>query len=61
MKQQEQGKASLVDFMRSIKFNHDNGHRNDHACSTHFADFEQRARTRRQYSSEDAQLIRSAN
>ncbi|WP_157976790.1 hypothetical protein [Parahaliea mediterranea] len=61
MKRRDQGKTSLVEFMRSIKFSHEGGHRDASACSTHFADFEQRARTRRQYSSEDAQLIRSAN
>ncbi|TXS89542.1 hypothetical protein FV139_19840 [Parahaliea maris] len=61
MKRRDEGKASLVDFLRSIKFAHEGGARNAHDCSTHFADFEQRARTRRQYNQEDAELIRSAN
>ncbi|GAB3280692.1 hypothetical protein [Parahaliea aestuarii] len=61
MKRRDQGKASLVDILRSIKFSRESSSRNTDDCSTHFADFEQRARTRRQYSAEDAQLIRSAN
>ncbi len=61
MKRRDEGKTSLVDFLRSIKFSHESGARNADDCSTHFADFDQRARTRRQYSNEDAELIRSAN
>lgn len=61
MKRRDKGKASLVDIVRSIKFSHESSNRNADDCNTHFADFEQRARTRRQYSNEDAQLIRSAN
>lgn len=61
MKRRDEGKASLVDFLRSIKFSHEGSTRNAGDCNTHFADFEQRARTRRQYSNEDAELIRSAN
>lgn len=61
MQQRDAGKASLVEFLRSIKFSHAPTARNQRHCSTHFADFDQRARTRRQYSSEDAQLVRSAN
>jgi hypothetical protein len=61
MSQHEQGKASLVEFLRSIKFPQRADNRTGQACTTHFADFEQRALTRRLRSSEDAQLVRSAN
>ena len=61
MQHRDNGKASLVEFLRAIKFKHDETPEAGQHCSTHFADFKQRARTRRQYSSEDAELIRSAN
>ncbi|MFV0279061.1 MAG: hypothetical protein ACK5HY_18040 [Parahaliea sp.] len=61
MKRRDEGKTSLVDFLRSIKFSHESDARHSRDSSGHFADFQQRARTKRQYSTEDAQLIRSAN
>lgn len=61
MQQRDRGKASLVEFLRSIKFSHETTARSGQRCSTHFANFEQRARTCRQYSHEDAELVRSAN
>jgi len=61
MKARKHGKTSLVEFLRSIKFTHETSSQARQECSTHFAGFDQRARTRRQYSNEDAQLIRSAN
>jgi hypothetical protein len=61
MNQRDKGKASLVEFLRSIKFAGEQPRANSDACHTHFAGFQQRARTARQYSVEDSQLIRSAN
>ena len=61
MTKRDKGKASLVEFLRSIKFTHDQNTEAHSECPTHFADFDQRARTRRQFSSEDSQVIRSAN
>ncbi len=63
MTAQNNGKISLVEFLGSIKFSRPGKESaNDYqACTTPFAEFQQRARTRRQYSSEDAILIRSAN
>lgn len=61
MKVNEEQKASLVDFIRSIKFSHSHSAPAAEASNTHFARFQQRVRTRRQHSSEDSQLVRSAN
>lgn len=61
MKQRDKGKASLVEFLRSIKFSHHPVHQEEQECSTHFAGFQQHARTQRQYSNEDSELVRSAN
>lgn len=62
MQQADNRKASLVEFLRSIKFNRgESPRRPAQTCSTHFAGFDQQALTRRQYSREDSQLIRSAN
>jgi len=63
MNRRDEGKASLVEFLRSIKFAHENS-RDQHAdieCPTHFAHFKQSARSGRDGSVEDLQLIRSAN
>lgn len=62
MTKRDEGKASLVDFLRSIKFSH--GHAGIDAeleCPTHFANFKQRARSGNEGSQEDSELIRSAN
>ena len=63
MKKRDQGKASFVEFLRSIKFAHDNATTADteSECPTHFAIFKQRARVAGEASAEDQQLIRSAN
>lgn len=61
MTKHDKGKVSLVEFLRSIKFTHDQNQAAQDECPTHFANFEQRARTRRQFSAEDKQVIRSAN
>jgi hypothetical protein len=62
MKKRDEGKASLVDFLRSIKFTHNHtGVAADIECPTHFANFKQRARSGSEGSLEDSELIRSAN
>ncbi len=61
MKRRDEHKTTLVDFMRSIKFSHTGNARRGGECPTHFAAFDQRTRGGFQTSTEDAQLIRSAN
>ena len=61
MKKLDNGKTSLVEFLASIKFARANQSGASLECNTPFAGFNQRARTNRQYSVEDSQLIRSAN
>ncbi|MEH6591453.1 MAG: hypothetical protein V7746_14425 [Halioglobus sp.] len=62
MKKRDEGKASLVDFLRSIKFAHDHtGVAAELECPTHFANFKQSARSGNEGSQEDSELIRSAN
>lgn len=61
MKRRDEGKASLVEFLRSLKFSHSNQAVGGGQCPTHFAHLEQRVQIRHQYCSEDLQLIRSAN
>ena len=63
MTHRDEGKASLVEFLRSIKFVRENKlHRRvTPECPTHFAHFNQRARSGSDSCVEDSQLIRSAN
>ena len=61
MKRRDEGKASLVEFLRSIKYSHSSNASGSVNCATHFAHFEPRTHTGRQISTEDSQLIRSAN
>lgn len=61
MKRLDDGKVSLVEFLRSIKFAQHRQAKETAECPTHFADFTQRARGGSQRNSEDLQLIRSAN
>jgi hypothetical protein len=63
MKRRDEGKASLVEFLRSIKFAHENSSaQGAHPeCPTHFAHFKQSARPGLDACVEDSQLIRSAN
>lgn len=60
MTRRDDGKTSLVEFLRSIKFAHHEKTVEQHECPTHFAHFDQRARVAKE-SPEDDQLIRSAN
>ena len=61
MSRRDEGKISLVEFFRSIKFNHQHGAVADQECPTHFAHFNQSARACSNEPQEENQLIRSAN
>lgn len=61
MKRLDDNKVSFVEFLRSIKFAHQSTARRGGDCPTHFAHFNQRIRNGIKASTEDAQLIRSAN
>ena len=61
MMRRDEGKASLVEFLRSLKYSRSTGSGGRVECPTRFARLEQRAPTRWQFSAEDSQLIRSAN
>jgi hypothetical protein len=61
MNTRDEGRTSLVEFLRSIKFAHENTSNRHIECPTHFAHFEQRARGNGQVCAEDSQVIRSAN
>ena len=61
MKRLDDGKVSLVEFLRSIKFAQKTAVAQNVECPTHFAQFNQRARAGQSLSTEDSQLIRSAN
>ncbi len=62
MKRADEGKTSLVDFLRSIKFapHRDTVH-DSYAAETPFAQLEQQVGVTSKYSAEESQLIRSAN
>ena len=61
MTRRDEGKVSLVEFLRSIKFDHRSDRVDVHECPTHFAHFDQHARNNGKKSQEDTQLIRSGN
>ena len=61
MKRRDEGKTSLVEFLRSIKFTHEGNANAETECVTHFAHFNPSARASTKQSAEDSQLIRSAN
>ena len=61
MKTRDEGKASLVEFLRSLKYSRGNGGMGQVECATHFAQFNPQVKTGGQFTAEDAQLIRSAN
>ena len=61
MKRLDDGKVSLVEFMRSIKFSHDKAPKRRAEYSNNFADFDPQARPETQSSAEDCKLVRSAN
>lgn len=59
MNRKDQRKASLVDFLRSIKFEQEDS-RPRVECRTHFAHFTPQARSA-STTAEERQLVRSAN
>ena len=61
MKRRDDGKVSLVEFLRSIKFRHQQATIKADECITHFAGLDQRARTEKSKNTEESHLIRSAN
>lgn len=61
MKKRDQGKTTLVDFMRSIKFAHEKQQTTETECATHFAHFNPRTRAGGPATAEEAELVRSAN
>ena len=61
MTRRDNDKASLVDFLRSIKFTHQKPAAVDTSCPTHFANFNQRAGLSTKESAEESEHIRSAN
>lgn len=61
MKKLDQGRVSLVDFMRSIKFDRRGDIHTDGAALGRFAGLDARARSGNAMSAEDNQLVRSAN
>ncbi len=62
MKRLDDGKTSFVEFLNSIKFAQHNDANQRAKCPTqHFAHFNPRARDKSALSTEDSQLIRSAN
>jgi hypothetical protein len=61
MKRLDENKVSLVDFLRSIKFTTPSTSAWGGELPANFASFKQQVRTRRQFSNEESQLIRSAN
>ncbi|MFK8050780.1 MAG: hypothetical protein AB8B81_20310 [Halioglobus sp.] len=63
MNRRDEDKASLVDFLRSIKFARENRSAQSQSteCPTHFAHFKPIAKGPADYNTEDQQLIRSAN
>jgi hypothetical protein len=60
MKRLDEGKVSLVDFLRSIKFTRNNKPARSEENHAQFADFNSRARPQKK-SKEERYLVRSAN
>ena len=61
MTRRDEGKTSLVEFLRSIKFSQNNPRPNPDRPGPQFAGLTSRVRQRRRSSAEESQLIRSAN
>ena len=63
MKRLDQGKVTLVDFLRSIRYSNGKQTRQNTAieCTEHFAGFNPHTRVPAHVDSEDCTLIRSAN
>ncbi len=61
MTRRDEGKTSLVEFLRSIKFTQPESPVDEIECPTHFAHFDPHARDAGKDCAEDSQVIRSAN
>ena len=63
MNTRDESKASLVEFLRSIKFAQEKraASAGNKECPTHFANFKPTAKAPADLNTEDQQLIRSAN
>jgi hypothetical protein len=61
MKRLDDGKASLADVMRSIRFRHHSHSHRSSAMPTHLAQLDPQARQAHTASPEDYSLVRSAN
>ncbi|MGB1140718.1 MAG: hypothetical protein ACPG1A_07455 [Halioglobus sp.] len=62
MKRLDDGKVSLVEFMRSIRFARRKEAKRSTECETHFAHFDPQARPEQQIpSAEEQNVVRSAN
>lgn len=61
MKRRDEGKTTLVDFLRSIKFSSRSEKSRASQCSTHFAELHPQARQPQGASGEDQKLVRSGN
>jgi hypothetical protein len=61
MKRLDEGKVSLVDFLRSIKYSHHSKRKKYTDESTHFAGFNPQTPAGDRSNTEDAYLVRSAN
>ncbi len=61
MTRRDEGRASLVDFLRSLKFSRRPRRADKTESGTRFARLEQHILPRRAGSGEDFQLVRSAN
>ena len=61
MKRLDEGKASLVEVMRSIKFRHHKSDNPSREVSSRFAHLNPQAPSSRHANPEDAKLVRSGN
>ena len=61
MKRLDEGKVSLVEFLRSIKYGRRTPRSNHSADETHFAGFNPQTRVDQQANSEELSLVRSDN
>ncbi len=61
MSQRDEGRASLVEFLRSLKNLRGRAGTGDSACARRFAKFNPRVKYRGQGDGDDYQPIRSAN
>ncbi|MCB1704974.1 MAG: hypothetical protein KDI17_08925 [Halioglobus sp.] len=61
MKRLDEGKTSLVDFLRSIRYGRNHTSKSHDEPAEHFAELNPRARTGTKSNAEEKMLIRSAN